>query len=94
MDVALQPEKDAAVKNKSLAKKRRVVVTGLGVVSSLGHDAGEFYNNLLEGVSGITEIEAFDCSEFPTVSLLLFTGSQSEILKMFLHFSSYRMFNS
>lgn len=80
MAVAVQQEKDAAVKNKSLAKKRRVVVTGLGVVSSLGHDAGEFYNNLLEGVSGITEIEAFDCSEFPTVSLLSFTGSQNEIL--------------
>lgn len=76
MAVALQPEKDAAVKSKSLAKKRRVVVTGLGVVSSLGHDVGKFYNNLLEGVSGITEIEAFDCSEFPTVSLLLFNGSQ------------------
>ncbi len=28
--------------------KRRVVVTGLGVVSSLGHDPKEFYDNLLE----------------------------------------------
>jgi len=28
---------------------RRVVVTGLGVVSPLGHDADEFYDNLLEG---------------------------------------------
>jgi hypothetical protein len=28
---------------------KRVVVTGLGVVSSLGHDADEFYSNLLEG---------------------------------------------
>nr|GLL35083.1 3-oxoacyl-[acyl-carrier-protein] synthase II [Ipomoea trifida] len=46
--------------------KRRVVVTGVGVVSPIGHDADLFYNNLLEGVSGISEIEGFDCSKFPT----------------------------
>lgn len=28
--------------------ERRVVVTGMGVVSCLGHDPEEFYNNLLE----------------------------------------------
>lgn len=28
--------------------KRRVVVTGMGVVTSLGHDPNEFYDNLLE----------------------------------------------
>ena len=28
--------------------ERRVVVTGMGVVSCLGHDPDEFYNNLLE----------------------------------------------
>ncbi|KAK3438630.1 hypothetical protein EUGRSUZ_C03291 [Eucalyptus grandis] len=42
------------------------VVTGMGVVTPLGHDVDTFYNNLLEGVSGISEIETFDCSEFPT----------------------------
>lgn len=69
MAVAEQPEKESIPKNKSLDEKRRVVVTGVGVVSSLGHDADIFYNNLLEGVSGISQIETFDCSEFPTVSL-------------------------
>ncbi|GMN36784.1 hypothetical protein TIFTF001_006284 [Ficus carica] len=47
-------------------KQRKVVVTGLGVVSPIGHDPDIFYNNLLEGVSGISHIEAFDCSKFPT----------------------------
>jgi 3-oxoacyl-[acyl-carrier-protein] synthase II len=45
---------------------RRVVVTGQGVVSSLGHDPVEFYNNLLAGKSGITPIESFDASDFST----------------------------
>lgn len=52
-------------------KKRRVVITGLGLVSPLGQDADEFYDNLLEGVNGISQIEAFDCSAFPSVSFLL-----------------------
>lgn len=52
--------------------KRRVVVTGVGVVSPIGHDADLFYNNLLEGVSGISEIEGFDCSKFPTVNNFFF----------------------
>ena len=39
---------------------RRVVITGMGVVSSLGHDPTEFYDNLLAGKSGISLIEGFD----------------------------------
>ncbi|CAH9076943.1 unnamed protein product [Cuscuta europaea] len=66
MAVAVQPEKEALAKTKVITGKRRVVVTGVGVVSPVGHDVDEFYNNLLQGVSGISEIEAFDCSDFPT----------------------------
>ncbi|XP_071901287.1 3-oxoacyl-[acyl-carrier-protein] synthase II, chloroplastic-like isoform X1 [Coffea arabica] len=66
MAVAVKPQKDTIAKKKSLTEKRRIVVTGVGVVSSLGHDADIFYSNLLEGVSGISQIETFDCSEFPT----------------------------
>lgn len=51
-------DKVATEKNKE-AKQRRVVVTGMGVVTSLGHDPDTFYKNLLEGVSGISEIESF-----------------------------------
>ncbi|PCI92579.1 beta-ketoacyl-[acyl-carrier-protein] synthase II [Candidatus Aerophobetes bacterium] len=47
-------------------KKRRVVVTGMGVVSCFGMDVDEFYANLLEGKSGVREIDQFDCSEYPT----------------------------
>ncbi|KAI3871497.1 hypothetical protein MKW98_011552 [Papaver atlanticum] len=65
MSVAVQPTKETT-KKKSVTKQRRVVVTGTGVVSSVGHDSDVFYNNLLEGVSGISEIEAFDCAQFPT----------------------------
>ncbi|TYI32907.1 hypothetical protein ES332_A04G095100v1 [Gossypium tomentosum] len=37
----------------------------MGVVTPLGHEPDVFYNNLLEGVSGISEIETFDCAQFP-----------------------------
>ncbi|KAJ4827708.1 3-oxoacyl-[acyl-carrier-protein] synthase II, chloroplastic [Turnera subulata] len=65
MAVAVQPTKEVA-KKKPVTKQRRVVVTGMGVETPLGHDPEVFYNNLLEGVSGITQIEAFDCAQFPT----------------------------
>ncbi|KAL5098371.1 hypothetical protein RYX36_002698 [Vicia faba] len=64
--VALEPAQEATTTRKPPLKQRRVVVTGLGVVTSLGHDPDVFYNNLLDGVSGISEINAFDCAEFPT----------------------------
>lgn len=67
MAIAVQPAKEPTTTKKPITKKRRVVVTGLGVVSPVGHVADVFYENLLEGVSGISEIEAFDCNEFPTV---------------------------
>lgn len=37
-------------------------ITGMGVETSIGHTPYEFYNNLLEGVSGISEIKVFDWS--------------------------------
>ncbi|XP_057430242.1 3-oxoacyl-[acyl-carrier-protein] synthase II, chloroplastic isoform X2 [Lotus japonicus] len=66
MAVALQPAQEVTTRRKPPVKERRVVVTGLGVVTSLGHDPDVFYNNLLDGVSGISEIDRFDCAEFPT----------------------------
>ena len=67
MSVALHPERTVVESKKPDMKERRVVVTGMGVVTPLGHDPDEFYNNLLRGISGISEIEAFDCSQYPTV---------------------------
>lgn len=44
-------------------KKKRVVITGLGVVSSIGTGKAAFWDNLIKGKSGISEIDAFDTSE-------------------------------
>ncbi|KAL8102737.1 hypothetical protein AgCh_027313 [Apium graveolens] len=66
MAVAVQPSMEGATKKKPPIKHRRVVVTGMGVETSIGHDPDVFYNNLLEGVSGISEIEGFDISDYPT----------------------------
>lgn len=46
--------------------KHRVVVTGMGVVTSLGQDLDTFWNNLMAGKSGVSAIESFDVSEYPT----------------------------
>lgn len=43
---------------------RRVVVTGLGVVSSLGIGWDEWWTNIMAGKSGISRITAFDVSEY------------------------------
>ena len=40
--------------------ERRVVVTGMGIISPLGNDLEEFKNNLFSGKSGIDRIKAFD----------------------------------
>ena len=45
---------------------RRVVVTGLGVVSSIGIGRSAFWDALIEGRSGISDISSIDTSNFPT----------------------------
>lgn len=45
---------------------RTVVVTGIGVTTSLGMDIETLYANLLAGKSGIGFIEAFDTTAYPT----------------------------
>ena len=47
-------------------KKKRVVVTGMGVVSCFGTDIRHFYEQLLAGKSGIVPIQEFACEELPT----------------------------
>ena len=44
---------------------RRVVVTGLGVVSCVGNDVPTFWNNLKKGVCGIDRIVEFPTDELP-----------------------------
>ena len=45
--------------------KRRVVITGLGVVSPLGNDLGSSWDGIVNGRSGIGPITHFDPSAFP-----------------------------
>lgn len=46
--------------------KRRVVITGLGMVSPVGLDVKTSWENILAGKSGIAPITHFDVSAFPT----------------------------
>ena len=43
---------------------RRVVITGLGVVTPVGNDLETFWSNLKNGVSGIHTIDAFDTTAY------------------------------
>ena len=45
---------------------RRVVITGLGVVTPLGNSLAEMWPNLIEGKCGIAKIQAFDPTPFDT----------------------------
>ena len=49
-----------------MATRRRVVVTGLGAVSSIGSSVSEFWQNLLAGVCGIRPVSLFDASTYRT----------------------------
>lgn len=42
---------------------RRAVVTGLGAITPIGNDVATFWRNLVDGVSGVGPITAFDASE-------------------------------
>ena len=46
--------------------KKRVVITGLGVISPIGNTVEEFWNNLLAGKSGAAPITYFDTTHFDT----------------------------
>lgn len=44
---------------------RRVAITGLGAITSLGCDLDGIFTNLLAGKSGVSLIQGFDTTEFP-----------------------------
>ena len=46
-----------------LMNERRCVITGLGLVSAIGHNTEECFNAALNGISGIKDVKSFDTSE-------------------------------
>jgi 3-oxoacyl-[acyl-carrier-protein] synthase II len=46
--------------------KRRVVITGMGVMSAIGKDLDTFWDSLMTGKSAISAVESFDVSDYPT----------------------------
>ena len=49
-----------------MSQKKRVVVTGMGLVSCYGTDVEDFYENLLLGKSGVSPLTTFPCDDLPT----------------------------
>jgi 3-oxoacyl-[acyl-carrier-protein] synthase II len=49
-----------------MSSPRRVVITGLGVLTPIGLDAGKFWDSLAAGKSGIRRISTFDPSSLPS----------------------------
>jgi len=45
---------------------KRVVVTGFGAITPIGNNAGEYWENLVKGVSGAAPITLFDSTNFKT----------------------------
>ena len=77
-------------------KKRRVAITGLGVVSPLGNDVGSTWDALLQGHSGIGRISHFDASHFPTTiaaevkafdPIFKIQGKHARYLMSFTHYA-------
>jgi 3-oxoacyl-[acyl-carrier-protein] synthase II len=52
--------------NESPLNKRRVVITGLGIVSPVGNDVAGAWASILAGRSGIDAVKRFDAANFPT----------------------------
>jgi len=46
--------------------KKRIVITGMGIVSCFGNDVDVFYSSLLAGKSGIVPITDFPCEDYST----------------------------
>ncbi len=49
-----------------MSNTRRVVITGLGVITAIGRDVKEFWNSLIEGKCGIKEFDLFEHQGYRT----------------------------
>lgn len=50
----------------SLKNRRRVVVTGMGMITPVGRNVEESWQNILAGKSGVGRVEEFDASDYST----------------------------
>jgi 3-oxoacyl-[acyl-carrier-protein] synthase II len=48
----------------TVSPHKRVVVTGMGVIASLGHNVGDFWANILAGKNGIDRVTLFDAKDY------------------------------
>ncbi|MES2772134.1 MAG: beta-ketoacyl-ACP synthase II [Pseudomonadota bacterium] len=48
-----------------MSSRRRVVITGLGIVSPVGNSVEQAWQNIIAGRSGISQVTRFDTSTFP-----------------------------
>src|SRR4051794_39074887 len=62
----LDPRPSRCGPSKGSTLMRRVVVTGMGMVSPVGRDLEQSWSALLEGRSGVGPITLFDAETFPT----------------------------
>lgn len=58
--------------------KRRVVITGLGMISPVGNTVAESWKNLIDGKSGICPIDHFDTADYPSKIAGLVKGFDGE----------------
>lgn len=75
--------------------RRRVVVTGLGLVTPVGEDVQSSWKNIVAGVSGVADIQSFDTSAFSTQfsasvknfdADLYFSSKEARKMDTFVHF--------
>jgi nodulation protein E len=74
----------------------RVAITGLGIICGLGKNAGEFWENAIQGRSGVGKIQAVDVSKFRFQNGAevrdydpkeYFDGARQELLDRFAQFA-------
>src|SRR5262245_4984896 len=51
---------------RNMNMRRRIVITGMGAITPLGHSVAELYDAQIHGRSGVDWISHFDASTFPT----------------------------
>ena len=65
-------------------EKRRVLITGLGTVNPLGHNAADTWQAVRDGVCGIGPITRYDCSDVYKRQVLDRAGLTPEDIDLFV----------